>query len=627
MMQKLQKFGAAMFVPVLLFSFAGIVVALTSLFNNPLIFGSLANTNTFWYGLWDTVQQGGWTVFNQVDMLFVVGLPIGLAKKAHGRAAMEAIVTYWTFNYFIAGFLTHWGAFFGLKDYVNTQIVANSANNGLTMIAGIKTLDTSIVGSLVIAGIVVWLHNRYFDKKLPDFLGTFQGSAFVVILGFVAMFPVAFLTCLIWPRVQMGIIGLQEFMASSGLIGVWIFNFLNRVLIPTGLHHLVYIPFQYGPAVVAGGLQPWWLKHLTEFAESTKSLKSLAPNMGFMLYGNEKVFLVPAICLAFYHTAKKGKKKQTSALLLPAALTSFLAGITEPVDFTYLFAAPILWVVYSVLAATMNTTMYIFGVVGQMTDGAIGIASMNWLPLWANHWHTYMAQFIIGLIYAVIIYFIFRFMIVKFNYATPGREADDQEVKLMNKKQYKEAKAAEQAAEAAGQNSSDPYIARATAYTTLLGGPENIAEITSCATRLRVTVKDPDKVGADAAFRKNQAVGVVRHSSAIQIIVGLDVAQVLERIEDIIADSGNTVAKTEADPDEEKATGYLDLLGGRSNIKELTSCSTRVRVHVFDTKMVAGEADFKKFGASAVERRDDQEIDIVVGLEAERVVDKMKEIM
>ncbi|GHN51913.1 hypothetical protein ME801_15820 [Lactobacillus delbrueckii] len=252
MMQKLQKFGAAMFVPVLLFSFAGIVVALTSLFNNPLIFGSLANTNTFWYGLWDTVQQGGWTVFNQVDMLFVVGLPIGLAKKAHGRAAMEAIVTYWTFNYFIAGFLTHWGAFFGLKDYVNTQIVANSANNGLTMIAGIKTLDTSIVGSLVIAGIVVWLHNRYFDKKLPDFLGTFQGSAFVVILGFVAMFPVAFLTCLIWPRVQMGIIGLQEFMASSGLIGVWIFNFLNRVLIPTGLHHLVYIPFQYARPSLLG---------------------------------------------------------------------------------------------------------------------------------------------------------------------------------------------------------------------------------------------------------------------------------------------------------------------------------------------------------------------------------------
>ena len=109
MMQKLQRFGAAMFVPVLLFSFSGIVVALTSLLNNPAIFGGLANPNTFWYGFWDTIQQGGWTVFNQVDVLFVVGLPIGLAKKAQGRAAMESLVTYWTFNYFIAGFLTHWG--------------------------------------------------------------------------------------------------------------------------------------------------------------------------------------------------------------------------------------------------------------------------------------------------------------------------------------------------------------------------------------------------------------------------------------------------------------------------------------------------------------------------------------
>ncbi|MFK3588476.1 alpha-glucoside-specific PTS transporter subunit IIBC [Lactobacillus sp. 23-2] len=627
MMQKLQRFGAAMFVPVLLFSFSGIVVALTSLLNNPAIFGGLANPNTFWYGFWDTIQQGGWTVFNQVDVLFVVGLPIGLAKKAQGRAAMESLVTYWTFNYFIAGFLTHWGSFFGIKDFANTQIVANATNQGLNMIGGIKTLDTSIVGSLVIAGIVVWLHNRYFDKKLPEWLGTFQGSAYVVILGFITMFPVAFLTCLVWPKVQMGITALQDFMAHSGLIGIWIFNFLNRVLIPTGLHHLVYIPFQYGPAVVAGGLQPWWLKHLTEFAESTKSLRTLAPNMGFMLYGNEKVFLVPAICLAFMHTAKKNKKKQTKALLIPAALTSFLAGITEPVDFTYLFAAPILWVIYSVIAATMNTTMYIFGVSGQMTDGAIGIASMNWLPLWANHWHQYLAQFIIGIIYAVIIYFIFKFMIVKYNYLTPGREADDQDVKLLSKKEYKEAMAAEKAAEAAGENSNDPYIARATAYTTLLGGPENITEITSCATRLRITVKDPSKVGPDAAFKKNKAVGVVRHGDALQVIVGLDVAQVLERIEAIIADSGSTVKKTEADPDEERATGYLDLLGGKGNIKDLISCSTRVRVHVFDPSKVASEAEFKEVGASALQKKENNEFDIVDGINVERVIEKMKELM
>lgn len=195
------------------------------------------------------------------------------------------------------------------------------------------------------------------------------------------------------------------------------------------LHHLVYIPFQFGPAVVAGGLQPYWLEHLSQYAASTKPLSEIAAVEGFQLYGNEKIFLVPFICLAFYATAKKNKKKQTSALLIPAALTSVFAGITEPIDFTYLFAAPVLWVVYSVLSATMNTVMWAFGLRGFMSDGAIGIASMNWIPLWQNHWQTYVMEFIVGIIFGIITYFVFKIMIEKFNYITPGREADDQDVK------------------------------------------------------------------------------------------------------------------------------------------------------------------------------------------------------
>ena len=201
MMQKLQRYGAAMFVPVLLFSFAGIVVALGSLFNNATIFGSLANPTTGWYKVWDTISAGGWTVFNQECLLFVVGLPIGLANKSRGRAAMEALITYLTFNYFVGAMLSHWGAFFGVPNFNKIQITANATNGGLTEIAGIKTLDTNIVFSLIIAGIVVYLHNHYFDKKLPEWLGTFQGSTYVYFLGFFVMIPVAFLTCLIWPKV------------------------------------------------------------------------------------------------------------------------------------------------------------------------------------------------------------------------------------------------------------------------------------------------------------------------------------------------------------------------------------------------------------------------------------------
>lgn len=421
---------------------------------------------------------------------------------------------------------------------------------------------------------------------------------------------------------------MQHFIVSSGFVGIWIYSFLNRVLIPTGLHHLVYIPFQFGPAVVAGGLQPYWLKHLTEYAASTKPLSQIASVEGFQLYGNEKVFLVPFICWAFYATAKKNKKKQTSALLIPAALTSVFAGITEPIDFTYLFAAPVLWIVYSVMAATMNTVMWCFGLRGLMSDGAIGIASMNWLPLWANHWHIYVMQFIVGIVFGLLTYFIFKIMIEKFNYVTPGREADDEDVKLINKKEYKEKMAQQKAAQqAAGVDASDPYIARAQAYLELLGGPNNIEELSSCATRLRVTVKDPDKLGSDAQFRANKAVNVVHHGKAIQVIVGLDVAQVLERMQTLIEKAGqSTKVSQEQDPEVEQAIGFIDLLGGRDNIKKLISCSTRIRVEVYDLSKVADDAHFKDLGAHEVTRRDN-EIDIVIGLNADSIVDKMKENM
>lgn len=626
MMQKIQRFGAAMFVPVLLFSFAGIVVALGSLFNNATLFGSLANPGTTWYNIWDTISAGGWTVFNQEGILFTVGLPIGLANKARGRAAMESVITYLTYNYFIGAMLSHWGSAFGIPNFDKIQIVSNATNNGLTTIAGIKTLDTSILGALVVALIVGWLHNKYFDKKLPDWLGIFQGSVYVYFLAFFAMIPLALLTCWGWPKVQSGIAAMQNFIVSSGFIGIWVYNFLNRILIPTGLHHLVYIPFQFGPAVVAGGLQPYWLKHLAEYAASSRPLAQLAPMEGFQLYGNEKVFLVPFICLAFYATAKKNKKKQTSALLIPAALTSVLAGITEPIDFTYLFAAPVLWVVYSVMSATMNTVMYAFGLRGFMSDGAISIASQNWLPLWEHHWKIYVMQFIVGIIFGIITYFVFKIMIEKFNYITPGREADDQDVKLINKKEYKQKMAAKEA----GKDASDPYIARATAYLDLLGGASNITELSSCATRLRVSVADPSKVAPDSEFKANKAVNVVHHGKAIQVIVGLDVPQVLDKMNDLIKQSGSAaqVSTAQDNPYIERATAYLDLLGGESNINDLISCSTRVRAHVVDMSKVANDVDFKKYDAKEVERKDNEkEVDIVVGLDADQIVDNMKSLM
>ncbi len=213
-MEKVQRFGGAMFTPVLLFSFSGIMVALAIIFKNPMIVGSIANEGTVWYGIWSVLESGAWTVFNQMELLFVIGLPIGLAKKANARAAMEAFVIYLTCNYFISSMLEYFGSFFGV-DF--TQEVGG--DSGMKLIAGIKTLDTGIIGAIFISAIVVWLHNRYFDTKLPDFLGIFQGSSLIAILGFFAMLPIAFLICLIWPKIQMGIGSMQTFLQVPEPLG------------------------------------------------------------------------------------------------------------------------------------------------------------------------------------------------------------------------------------------------------------------------------------------------------------------------------------------------------------------------------------------------------------------------
>ncbi|CAM3192841.1 PTS system, alpha-glucoside-specific transporter subunit IIBC [Vibrio diazotrophicus] len=192
MLKALQRFGGAMFTPVLLFPFAGIVAGISILFTNPSLMGSLANPDTIWFKLWMIVQEGAWTVFRNMPILFAIGLPIGLAKKAQARACMAVIVSYMTFNYYIAAILTTWGADFGV-DF--SQPIGGLS--GLTMIAGVKTLDTSIIGSIFIAGVVTYIHNRFFDKQLPDYLGIFQGAAFVTMIGFIAMLPLAFLTAMI----------------------------------------------------------------------------------------------------------------------------------------------------------------------------------------------------------------------------------------------------------------------------------------------------------------------------------------------------------------------------------------------------------------------------------------------
>lgn len=510
MMQKFQRFGSAMFVPVLFFAFSGIVIGFASLFTNELIVGEIAKDGTTWMKIWNIIETGAWTIFNQMPLIFAMGIPLTLARKANGRAVVESVILFLTFNYFTNAFITQFPDFFN----INLDNFVEEAS-GITVVAGVLTLDTSILGAILISSISTWIHNKYFDKSLPDYLGIFQGSALVVIIGFFIMIPVAFLIALVWPIIQNWIISLQKFMATSGSIGVWVYIFLEKLLLPTGLHHFIYGPFQYGPAVVDGGTYAYWLEHISQFAQSSKPLIELFPQGGFALQGNSNIFGLPAAALAMYSCADRENKKKVAGLLIPATFTAIIAGITEPLEFTYIFVSPFLFAIKALLDATMATTMYLFGVTGTFGGGLLEFLSLNWIPLFNSHGNTYIKQILIGLIFVFIYYFVFKTLILKLDIKTPGRSGKD--TKLYNKDDVR-------------TKIYHDENSKAINYIDLLGGKENISNLTNCATRLRVQVNDVNMVADDEDFKTLGATGVVRNNNALQIIIGLSVQNLKEEI-------------------------------------------------------------------------------------------------
>ena len=526
LMGAISKLGAAMFVPVLLFAFSGIMVALTIVLTTPSIVGDLADKAGTFYKVVFVFQEGAWTIFRNIPMVFVVGLPIALAEKAQGRAVLAVVVSYLTYNYFVSAILIGWGPLVGID-----MLAPMTRANGLAMIAGIKTLDTGMIGAIFIAYLVTGIHNKYFDAKLPEWLGVFGGTCYVVIIAYFVLIPVAILTVLVWPRIQIGISSLQEFMAYSGVLGVWIYTFLERLLIPTGLHHFIYTPFMFGPAVVPDGITAHWALNLDQYITYQGPLKDIFPEGGFSLYGLSKVFGCAGIGLALYSTAKPENKVKTAALLIPAVLTAIFAGITEPLEFTFLFLSPLLFFVHSLLAATLAATSYHFGVVGWYGSGLINWVAGNWIPLFQNHSGMIFTQIVIGLIFTGIYFVVFKLLIEKLDIKTPGREdASDSEVKLYTKKDYQEKMQK-------NMDSTDmktEFQDKAFIFLEYLGGKENIDSVANCATRLRLVVKDTSKIKEDSAFKDAGAHGVMRKDNNIQIIVGLTVPQVKDAFDSLL---------------------------------------------------------------------------------------------
>ena len=517
--EKFQRFGAAMIVPVLLFSFSGLIVGLTIIFKDRSFVGDLANPEGVFYRVVSIIEEGGWTIFRNMPLFFCFGIPIGFSKMAPERCLLATFICYLSYNYFINSILGFWGPSFGV-DFTQDA----GGTSGLALIAGIKTLDTSILGGIIVGLIMTMVHNRFFETKLPDYLGVFQGTSFVHIVGFGCMLILAFLTCLIWPKIQALVNSLQGFLASSGGLGVFIYTFLERILIPTGLHPFIYAPFIYGPAVIPEGIEPFWIAHVSEFSNMVEPLKQLFPQGAFALHGNSKVFGAPGLALAIYFCSDKENRTKMASLLIPVTLTSILVGITEPLEFTFLFISPFLFFVHSILAASLATTLFtIGGVTGNFGAGLIAFITQNWIFDIKNHAGMVVAHIVIGLIFTGIWFVVFRFLILKFNIPTPGRGGS--QTKLYRKADYKEKEK---------NKKESGFEEQAKVYLKALGGADNITDVTNCISRLRVTVKDMSKVKDAEAFKEGGAHGVMKAGNGVQVIVGLSVAQVKAKFEQLL---------------------------------------------------------------------------------------------
>jgi len=539
-MQKIQRFGGAMITPVLLFAFNGIMIALATVFQDPDIVGSIATEGTFWNNIWGVVESGAWTVLDHMELLFVIGLPIGLAKKANARAVMESFVIYMTWNSFLNAILNTWN--FGV-DLNDTSAI------GVKSIGGVITLDTSIIGSILISAIAIYLHNRFYDTVLPEWLGIFSGSSFVVILGFFVVLPVAFITAWVWPFLQGIITQLQQIMVSSGTPGVGIYIFLERILIPTGLHHFINQPLDFGPAIVPEGIVSYWFNHLSEIANSTGTLREAFPGGGFGFENISSLFHPIGVGAAFITTAKPENRKKTAALVIPTAITAILTSIVEPFDFTFLFLAPQLYAIHALLASLMSMIIYSLGVSAVIGGGLIANFSQFILPMWTNHKNAIFIMFGVGFVFSIIYFVLFRWLIIKFDLKTPGREANGK-VKMYTKEDYKAKNANDvtkdiSSATSKIRESNNPNAQKASQYIDGLGGSYNISDVTNCATRLRVSVFDEKKVLNDEFFKEGGAHGVVRNGKGFQVIVGLDVPKVREFFEEIIEDENDNYEREE----------------------------------------------------------------------------------
>ena len=529
MLQKIQRFGGAMFAPAMLFSISGLMVGISALATTVDIVGDMATYGTPWYIFWSIVQRGSWTVFKRLPLLFAIALPIGLAQKQPARCCLEAMVAYFAYCFFLSEIIKLSGDNLGLK-YPASLTPAS----GITVIDGIKTLDTGIIGPLAVSTIVVAIHDRFYDAKVPDWLGTFSGSSLVYLISFFAVLGLAIVSAAVVPLAYDVTETLRNALTGVGTLGVGVFVFLERALEPIGLHHLLYMPIYYDNLVVNEGIYATWTNLLPILSHSTRPLNELAPWSGFTATGWVKLFGLPAIAAAFYSTAKPERRAGLKVILLPAIVASVVCGVTEPLEFLFMFTHPGLFLLYAVLSSCLAMTMNFFGIVGIFSGGLMEMAAFNFIPLMRTHAGAYLLALGIGLAFSVIYFLIYRGLILAFDLKTPGREDHVANRAAATRLTGRDAALEHTGKDDAASSQSNQDHLLAEQVVALLGGVSNIVGATNCATRLRVEVVDPSIVADNAAFVAAGAKGLIVTGKTAQVIIGVSVSRIKAHFDQIM---------------------------------------------------------------------------------------------
>ena len=520
----LQRVGRSFMLPIALLPVAGLLLGIGSSFTNETMLAayglnSVIHPGTLIYTILDVMSQTGSAVFNNLALLFAMGVAIGMARKEKEVAALSGAVAYIIMNTAIQAMINAAGG-----------VEAMPANSTTTML-GITTLQMGVFGGIVVGLGVAALHNKFYKIELPQVLAFFGGTRFVPIVSSIVYLVVGIAMFYIWPVVQSGIAALGALVLASGYAGTFIYGLLERALIPFGLHHVFYMPFWQtavgGTAIIDGvtvtGAQNIFFAELASKSTTVFSVSAtrfMAGKFPFMMFG------LPGAALAMYQCAKPEKKKVAGGLLLSAALTAFLTGITEPLEFTFIFVALPMYAVHCVLAGLSFMLMHILNVGVGMTfsGGLIDLVLFGVMQGNAKtHWVWVV---VVGAVYFVLYYIIFRFMISKFDYKTPGRD-DAEEVKLYTRADVNARSAASGSTAPAGDDPVSALIVEG------LGGAANLSDVDCCATRLRCTVKDAALVKQDV-LKASGASGVICKGNGVQVVYGPKVAVIKAKLEDYL---------------------------------------------------------------------------------------------